>query len=167
LKRLTLIFFLLLSVSCTSEPKMEDEVSRNFGKDLEFLKSYTDVVLLSDDSNEIQVAVVPAWQGRVMTSTSSGPQGPSFGWINYELIESGDLQPHINVFGGEDRFWMGPEGGQFAIFFENSDPFDLEHWQTPAFIDTESYKVVSQNRNEVGFEHEVTIRNYSNTEFKL
>jgi hypothetical protein len=25
--------------------------------------------------------------------------------------------PHINVFGGEDRFWLGPEGGQFSIFF--------------------------------------------------
>ena len=24
---------------------------------------------------------------------------------------------HVNVFGGEDRFWLGPEGGQYSIFF--------------------------------------------------
>ena len=98
-------------------------MSEGFGKDLEFLKKHTDVIVLADSTNDVQVAVVPAWQGRVMTSTSGGKNGPSFGWINYELIESGELLPHINVFGGEDRFWMGPEGGQYAIFFKNGDDF--------------------------------------------
>ena len=32
----------------------------------------------------------------------------------------------MNGFGGEDRFWLGPEGGQFSIFFKKDDPFDLE-----------------------------------------
>ena len=31
----------------------------------------------------------------------------------------------MNVFGGEDRFWLGPEGGQFALYFKAGDPFDL------------------------------------------
>ena len=44
----------------------------------------------------------------------------------YKVIEGGVLAPearkgrledHIYVFGGEERFWLGPEGGQFAIFF--------------------------------------------------
>ena len=37
----------------------------------------------------------------------------------------------MNAFGGEDRLWLGPEGGQYSIFFRAGDPFDLEHWQTP------------------------------------
>src|SRR5437773_989371 len=100
-----------------------------FGDDVEFLKSHTRVLLLG--RGDAQVAVCPAYQGRVMTSTASGPSGLSLGWIHREHIGAGQLVPHINVFGGEDRFWIGPEGGQFSIFFKKGDPFDLEHWQTP------------------------------------
>jgi hypothetical protein len=30
--------------------------------------------------------------------------------------------------GGEDRFWLGPEGGQYALYFNAGDPFDLDHY---------------------------------------
>src|SRR5689334_13368722 len=87
-----------------------------FGGDSNFLKKHTDLVVLSDAAGRAKVAVAPAWQGRVMTSTAGGDAGLSFGWINRELIASGKLQEHINVFGGEDRMWLGPEGGQFSVF---------------------------------------------------
>ena len=80
-----------------------------------------------------------------MTSTAGGDAGLSFGWINRELIASGKLQPHINVFGGEDRFWLGPEGGQFSIFFAKGAKFELADWFTPAAIDTLPFQVVSQS----------------------
>ena len=98
--------------------------------------------MLSDSKGLAKVAVSPAWQGRVMTSTAGGDAGLSFGWINRELIESRKLQPHMNAFGGEDRFWMGPEGGQFSIFFAKGTKFDLADWQTPAPIDTLPFQVV-------------------------
>ena len=62
----------------------------------------------------------------MMTSTATGNSGYGFGWLNHKLIEQGVLPPaeakgkleeHIYVFGGEERFWLGPEGGQFGIFF--------------------------------------------------
>src|ERR1035438_1605181 len=81
----------------------------SFGDDAAFLKSHTDLILLSDEKGLAKVAVAPGWQGRVMTSTAGADAGPSFGWINRELISSGKLAPHMNAFGGEDRFWMGPE----------------------------------------------------------
>ena len=96
-----------------------------FAQDVEFLRQHTDLVVLSDKSGAAQVAVAPAWQGRVMTTTARGPKGASFGWVNRELIASRKLQPHINVFGGEDRFWLGPEGGQFSIFFAKGSPFEV------------------------------------------
>jgi hypothetical protein len=100
---------------------------KTFGDDLEFLKKHAEVVLLSDAAGDSQVAVLPQLQGRVMTSTAEGAAGLSFGWINRELVASGKTVEHINVYGGEDRFWIGPEGGQFSVFFKKGVPFDLEH----------------------------------------
>lgn len=138
-----------------------------FDEDIEFLGQYTDVVLLSDKASEGQVAVVPAWQGRVMTSTAGGAKGLSFGWVNRELIASGKLQPHINVFGGEDRFWLGPEGGQFSIFFAKGAAFDLEHWFTPPAVDTEPFEVVSKTADSVRCRRRIQLTNYSGTRFDL
>jgi hypothetical protein len=107
----------------------------SFIDDAIFLQRRTSVIILSDEDGAAQIALAPEYQGRVMTSTAGGDEGLSFGWINRRLIASGERRPHINPFGGEDRFWLGPEGGQFSIFFRHGDPFDLAHWQTPAPID--------------------------------
>ena len=64
------------------------------------------------------MAVCPEWQGRVMTSTCGGLDGPSFGFVNREFIEAGKLDPHFNNYGGEDRLWLSPEGGQFSLWFK-------------------------------------------------
>lgn len=138
-----------------------------FPEDVAFLQKHVEVITLGQGEGQPQVAIVPAYQGRVMTSTVGGDETPSHGWINYDLIASGKLGPHINAFGGEDRFWLGPEGGQFSIFFKKGDPFDLEHWQTPAVIDTVPYKVTSKTDSEVTFRHEAKIKNYSDTAFSL
>lgn len=139
----------------------------NFGQDLEFLRQHTEIVLLSDSRGQAQVAVAPKWQGRVMTSSAGGPDGTSFGWVNRELIASGVTQPHINVFGGEDRFWLGPEGGQFSIFFAKGVAFDLEHWFTPAALDTEPFEVVSRASDRVVCRRRIQLTNYSGTAFDL
>ena len=85
-----------------------------------------------------RVAVVPAWQGRVMTSTAAGRPRPSYGWTNDELVASGAANARTSTpSAARTGFWLGPEGGQFSIFFQKGDPFDLEHWQTPPLVDTE------------------------------
>lgn len=138
---------------------------RTFGDDLAFLREHTDVILLS--SGAAQVAVAAEYQGRVMTSTSGGSQGASFGWLNREAIASGERQAHINALGGEDRFWLGPEGGQFSIFFEGGDPFDLEHWQTPPPIDWGAWDVVEEDASYATFAKTMELMNYSGTVLKL
>ncbi|MBM4160373.1 MAG: hypothetical protein FJ217_04645 [Ignavibacteria bacterium] len=138
-----------------------------FGDDLAFLKKYVDVIVLSDKTAATQVAVIPAYQCRVMTSTAAGTTGVSYGWVNRELISSGKKQPHINVYGGEDRFWIGPEGGQFSIFFKKGDPFDLDHWFTPASIDTEPFELVSKSDERVVCRRTMRLTNYSGTTFDL
>jgi len=138
-----------------------------FGDDLAFLKKYTKAFVLSDESGQKQVAVVPEYQGRVMTSTADGEGGISFGWVNRKLIASGEKQPHINIYGGEDRFWLGPEGGQYSIFFKKGDPFDLDHWQTPSWIDTEPYDVVRQSQDQAAFSRTFQLMNYSGIQLDL
>jgi len=139
----------------------------SFGSDVAFLRHHVEVVLLKDPSGAQQVAVVPAWQGRVMTSTADGDKGTSFGWINRDLISKDELVMHINAFGGEDRFWLGPEGGQFSIFFAPGANFDLDDWQTPAAIDTDAYGVVESTRDTAVFRHRIELTNYSGTKLKL
>ena len=138
-----------------------------FGDDVAFLKQHTELVVLSDEGGSAQVAVAPAWQGRVMTSAARGNEGMSFGWINRELIASGKLQPHINVFGGEDRFWLGPEGGQFSIFFAKGAKFELTDWFTPAAIDTMPYEVAKQSKSAATFRAALAVTNYSGTRFDV
>ena len=52
-----------------------------FASDLEFLRRFTDVAVLSSPSGPGEIAVAPEYQGRVMTSTTGGSDAPSFGWI--------------------------------------------------------------------------------------
>ena len=145
-----------------------------FASDLAFMKAHTDVVVLKDGDSA--VAVAPAYQGRVMTSTYDRQDGPSFGWINRPVIEKGVLSPeetegkleeHIYVFGGEERFWLGPEGGQFALYFKPGDKFEFADWKTPAVIDTEPFELVSQTEKSAAFRRDCELTNFSGFTFKM
>ena len=159
------LVILAMAAACAKPAKAPEGIL--FKDDLAFLKAHTGVVVLSGADGQAEVAVNPDLQGRVMTSTAAGPEGLSFGWINRELIASGVNNPHINAFGGEDRFWLGPEGGQFSIFFKKGDPFDLDHWFTPPAVNEGSFDVASQDAGRVRFRKVIRLVNYTGTEFDL
>ena len=102
-----------------------------------------------------------------MTSTTGGSDPPSFGWIGRAAIASGQRQPHMNVFGGEDRFWLGPEGGQYALYFKAGDPFDLDHWQVPEPLDWGAWDVDTQSATSVRFHKRITLSNYARTQMAI
>ena len=139
----------------------------SFGDDTAFLRSHYDTIVLTDTTGAAKVAVVPALEGRVMTSTSGSDSGKSYGWINRDLISSGKVLPHMNAFGGEDRFWMGPEGGQFSVFFEKGRSFEFANWFTPAIFDTLPFDLVSRARGNAVFGARFTLTNYSGTSFDI
>ena len=168
------ILALTLMAACTGgePPKPEPAegtatAMKTYGDDLAFLDEHQDVIEISDPSGSSRVAVVAQYQGRVMTSTSGGATGPSFGWLNRKAIAAKERKPHINVFGGEDRFWLGPEGGQYSIFFAQGDPFDLEHWQTPEPIDWGPWEVADRTDSEVRFRRTIELVNYAGTKLSL
>jgi len=154
-----------LAAGCVKSAKAPEGIL--FKDDLAFLKTQTKVVVLSGADGLAQVAVNPDLQGRVMTSTAGGPDGLSFGWINRELLASGVNNPHINAFGGEDRFWLGPEGGQFSIFFKKGDPFDLDHWWTPPAVNEGSFDIAELAPDRIRFRKSMRLVNYSGTEFDV
>lgn len=163
-----LIAIAVLSISCSPKPNEEKTTlleRGTFGYDVDFLSKHKETILLKD--GDAQVLICPAYQGRVMTSTSNGYSGLSYGWLNYDLIGSGKTVDKINAVGGEDRFWLGPEGGQFSIFFKKGYPFNLDTWQTPAIIDTETYDLVSKKEKSAVFKKEFNINNYSGHQFSL
>ncbi|MBV8881164.1 MAG: hypothetical protein JO332_14460, partial [Planctomycetaceae bacterium] len=142
--------------------------SQTFINDVDFLSRHTEVIVLQPDRTQYaRIAVCPALQGRVMTSSAAGEGGLSYGWINRDLIASGEKRKHINAFGGEDRFWLGPEGGQFSVFFAKGDPQDLPHWQTPAAIDSEPFDVARRTVDTVLLRKRMKLVNASGTTFEL
>jgi hypothetical protein len=138
-----------------------------FGDDTAFLRNHTEIIILSDKTGAAKLAIAPELQGRVMSSASEGDAGFSYGWINRELIASGRKLQHMNAFGGEDRFWMGPEGGQFSIFFEKGVAFDFANWFTPAIFDTLPFNVISRSSDHAVFGAEFALTNYSGTRFEV
>jgi hypothetical protein len=157
--------FSLLLAAVLAPPALPPAAPATFGDDVAFLKQHVSVVVLQ--RGDAQVAVVPGYQCRVMTSTGAGDGGASYGWVNRELIESGKVEPHINVYGGEDRIWLGPEGGQFGLFFKKGDAFDLAHWQVPAPIDTQPFDVVSTTADTILCRKNIRLTNASSTVFSL
>lgn len=152
------------AISCESGPEGAGEV--NFGSDVAFLRKHTDVIVLSGEDGRTGVALVPAWQGRIVVSTADGDCGRSFGWINRELIASGEVQPHINAFGGADRFWLGPEGSQFSIYFAPGERFEPANWFVPAPLDTEPFRTVEHTEDRALFEAEFSVTNYAGNSFR-
>ena len=138
-----------------------------FESDLAFLNQHTKIVVLTGPRGAAKVAIAPSYQGRVMTSTTGGSDAPSFGWLGRAAIESGKRQPHMNVFGGEDRLWLGPEGGQYALYFKKGDPFDLDHWQVPDAFDWGAWDIANQSPTSVAFRKHMSLVNYSGTRFDI
>lgn len=138
----------------------------NFQEDVEFLQKYVEIILL--EKGDAKLVVCPSYQGRVLTSSSEGWTGKSNGWINYSLIEGGKIHPLLNPYGGEDRIWLGPEAGQYGLFFQKNEPFDVAHAKTPSALDRESFEIEGAiEKEQIQFNKKFTCKNYADYEFRL
>src|SRR5436190_2335457 len=168
--RYAVALILLCGVTFGCSAKGKSGGAMQFGDDVKFLQSHGRTIVLTDSSGKAKIAISPGLQGRVMTSTANGDNGASFGWINRQYFTdaaAGKTNPHISPYGGEDRFWMGPEGGQFSIFFAKGAEFNYSNWFTPKFIDTEPFETVSTTSNSATFRRQLQFQNYSGTQFDV
>lgn len=164
-----LIIAVLCAVSCFRETSRQPVgLSKGtYGYDAAFLSEHLDHVTELTSEEGARVLVTGDYQGRVMTSSAGGESGNSFGWINYDLIATGKKLPQFNPVGGEERFWIGPEGGQNSFYFKKGDTFEFKNWQVPASIDTLPFTVVSSGKDKVVFSHTTSLDNYNGSGFDL
>lgn len=137
-----------------------------FGYDLQFLKQYDSLVVLQSDNEKAQVIVSPKYQAKVFTSTAEGMDGFSFGWVNYKAFGS-PLNEHMNAYGGENRIWLGPEGGLFSLYFKSGDSMIFNNWKTPAAFDSEPWTIIAKTPISVSMEKEMKLTNYKETELPI
>ncbi|MFZ5939528.1 MAG: DUF6786 family protein [Bacteroidota bacterium] len=135
---------------------------RNF-----LLEQGAEVLELKNAEENAALIVVPSMQGRVMTSTASGDEGPGFGWINHDFIRRGVRSPQFNNFGGEERLWLGPEGGPFSLFFGKDREQVYENWVVPAAVDREAFEVVSARDQNISLRLRSTVFNAAGQAFPL
>jgi len=169
----TLLLSAMINSSCNNsapgqQGENKDSVSYkegSFGYDLNFLKKHDSVVVLKDGETS-QIIVSPKYQAKVFTSTANGDAGLSFGWVNYKAF-TGPADAHMNAYGGENRFWLGPEGGKFSLFFKPGSKMVFENWKTPAPFDTENWNVTDKSNTSVAMQKEMKLTNYKGTEMQL
>lgn len=173
-KNLCLLYLLLIAAGCnTSDDKKKSNKENVYTKgtyayDADFLKKHTQKIIeLTSSDSSARILLSADYQGRVMTSTASGDSGLSFGWLNYDLISAPKKKKQFNPVGGEERFWLGPEGGQYSIYFKQNDSFNFSHWQVPPLIDTVIYDVTQPAKTEAVFNETASVTNYSGTVFNI
>jgi len=174
-----LVYFIIafLSVACAPSGRQNKNRMNNtksgfvkgtYGYDVAFFSSrHIQTIELKDDQSKASLLLVPGYQGRVMTSSAGGNEGQSFGWINYKLIESGEVSNQFNPYGGEERIWLGPEGGPFSIYFPKGKEQIYANWVVPKEIDTKPFDVVSQTPGSVSFRKEFALPNASGTNMEI
>ncbi len=138
--------------------------NHNYGDDVEFIGLHTKLVELTGKDGA-RVAVSPEWQARVMTSTFGGETGPSFGWINRSFIASRRNDPKFNNYGGEDRFWIGPEAGQYGLWFRPGEAFTLRDFKTPTGFNSGPFELVRTTADAVSLKRRFELTNYSGSRF--
>jgi len=154
---------LMFSISC-KDNKHIDLPAGSFGYDLAFLQHHDSIIVLQ--AGDARVAISPKYQGKVFTSSAAGDEGTSFGWIHYKAFE-GPADPHMNAYGGENRLWLGPEGGKFSLFFPPGAKMEFANWKTPAAFDTEPWTVVSTEGRRVELRKDFDLKNYAGTALSI
>lgn len=139
--------------------------SQTFEADVAFLSRFAPVKVLSSKSGG-RIAISPHYQARVMTS-AIGANQPSLGFINRRFIESGQTGTPFDNYGGEDRFWLGPEGGQYGLYFPPSKPFSFEFWQTPHELQEGAWQTRAESPTSVTYAHAFSVVNYEQRAFQL
>ncbi|MBZ4187344.1 DUF6786 family protein [Niabella beijingensis] len=155
------------SDSAQTTDTMTDHAPGSFGYDVHFLQQKdSGLIVLKSADGASQVIVSPRYQAKVFTSSADGPAGKSFGWVNYKAFE-GPEDAHMNAYGGEDRLWLGPEGGLFSLYFRPGAKMEFENWKTPASIDTEPWKLDASDASSVSMSKEMNLLNYAGTQLQI
>ena len=137
----------------------------SFADDVAFLGKHGALHVLEGPGGA-RVALSAKYQGRVMTSAVE-QSGPSFGWTNRDFIAAGKTGTQFDNYGGEDRFWLGPEGGQFGLYFPPGKPYTFDTWQVPAALQEGAWEMTDATPTRAVFRKTMTLTNWSGAPFTI
>jgi hypothetical protein len=73
----------------------------------------------------------------------------------------------MNAYGGENRLWLGPEGGKFSLFFKPGTKMIFDNWKTPAPFDKEAWNMNGMDSQSVTMSKTMDLLNYAGTRLAL
>ncbi len=154
-------------LSCTGNAKktsenMEKKYEKGtFGYDLNYLSAKDDsLIVMKSGDGKAQIIASAKYQAKVFTSTANAEGGNSHGFVNYKFFDAGIVDEHMNGFGGENRFWLGPEGGRYSIYFAPGAEQVFDNWHTPKAIDIEPWNVSAASSAEALFTKDMELKNH-------
>ena len=148
-----------------SSPPPASATAPSFADDVAFLSKFGALHVLEAPSGA-RVALSAKYQGRVMTSAVDAA-GSSFGWINRDFISAAKSGTQFDNYGGEDRFWLGPEGGQFGLYFPKGKPYTFDTWQVPSALQEGAWEMTEATPARAVFRRTMTITNWSGAVFDM
>ena len=171
-KIILVILLGVLANSCTNNRKTSENMNNDFekgtfGYDINYLSEWDSLIILKSDDEKAQIILSAKYQAKVFTSTANGLAGNSHGFVNYNFFDSGVVDEHMNGFGGENRFWLGPEGGKYSIYFEPGTEQVYDNWHTPKPIDIEEWVTENASEKEAVFSKDMVLNNYLGNELSL
>ena len=163
-----LLPFVLAMIACTSSKpvtKSAIDEKMGFNDDVAFIGKHAKVIVLEHESGG-RVAISPTLQGRVMTSAVTAG-GPGLGFVHRAFFDAGKVSTAFDNYGGEDRFWLGPEGTKFSLYFAPGHALDFDHWQTPHSFNEGAWDVTEQTKQRVAMRRALQLVNHSGVKFDV
>lgn len=105
-------------------------------------------------------------QGRVMTAATD-ENGPSLGYVNRDALVHVETGGPFANYGGAERFWIGPESGPYAFFFEAGMPHERELWRVPLGLNEGAFRVTGTDEKRIRMERDLELRNIAGGEFRM
>lgn len=143
----------------------KDYKEGSFGKDLSFLNQHIETIVLKDGDK--QIIVSSEFQGRVLSSTSKGVEGDSYGWFDKHVLASTSAKQTISKVGGASRIWFGPDQGENNVFAE----FDQDTQEVvrviPIDLDNLPFLVLEKSETSVTLGNTMHVKNLKGFDFYI
>ncbi|MEC9031384.1 MAG: DUF6786 family protein [Planctomycetota bacterium] len=128
------------------------------------LDSNADTIVLKGETGS-KLLVSPRLQGRIMTAKVGSVE--STGLVPQKTISEGEIHEHFNNFGGIDRFWIGPEAGQYGVYFpKGAKELTRDNWQVPASFDKGAFEVIEKTEQRIQLRKKIDVTNLLGVEFE-
>jgi hypothetical protein len=155
----------VIEIESEKKESLEHYEKGTYGYDVNLLRDFPNTVELKNGDSRLIISI--KYHSRVMTSSSNGYEGRSYGWINHELIESGKVLPQFNPVGGEERFGLGRRVDSFHCILSPVVRSILKTGRYLQYIDTIPFDVFLATDSVAVFLKDMEVENYSNFKFRF